>query len=600
MTLAHSGNNKLGNQTSSNLAFMLIFSALIIFRVWLIAGIPKMILFAAHDDLFYAEAAHNIIHGLWMGPYSQMTLIKGPFYALFLVFSFLTGLPLLINETVFYIIACIILFVALRPIIPNKWWRLVLFIALLFCPVSLPTQFNLRVYREFVNFSLTLFIVAFSLGLFIRLHHKTNHFLLWSIGLGLSTGAFLITREDGMWILPAMFVLLLTSAIILWKEKIDKRWARSGILLLSVLICYSPTLIVSSLNYHTYAYWGVAEILDPDFNRVLTALQKIKEDNWHPAIQVSKEAIEKAYTASPLFSDLKSVIESSWPAYDTWDNLTVGSKPSWYLEKYSDGGAEMSNSHFVWLLRDAVYNSGQVDTSKYPQDFYKQLADQLETACENGSLDCYSTRSLPFVGDIDSRHYPIIGRMLRENFASLIKGNYLGGINLDLNTWPVWPANDSRYEYFEELIYNSTDTRTEFSGKDKVMYVGGSIDLRLKMMSYKGIMMAKLSSLYRILTLPFFVTSLVGWCLLSIVTFVKRKSNSQIQYWLVSTFVLGLLLSRLMTLTIVDATTSMSAMGYGASLYLFIFTFIVLIAYWICVPGRELLVQLTKKKTYQE
>jgi hypothetical protein len=593
-------NNQVGNQEKPKLFFYLIFCVLIICRLWLISGIPKMILAAPLDDLFFAKAAHNIIHGQWMGPYSQTTLIKGPFYAFFLIFSFLTGLPLLINETIFYIAACIALIIAIRPLISSKWWILLIFIVLLFCPVSFPSQLNLRVYREFIYLSLTLFIVAFSIGLFLRLRQKTIQFLFWSIGLGISTGAFLITREEGVWILPALFGLLLISVVVLWKKRIDKWRIRIGVLLLSVMICYLPTLVISSLNLHYYGFWGVAETLNPDFNRVLATLQRIKVTDWHPAIQVSKEAIGKAYTVSPLFSELESIIESSWSAYDYWDNLTVGSKPSWYIIKYGDGGADMSNGHFVWLLREAVFQSNQIDTSTFPHEFYKRLADQLEAACENRALDCYSTLSLPFIGNINERHFSIIGRMLNENFSSLLRGDYLGSITLDVSSWPVWPENNSDYEYFEEFIYNSTEIQNKFSKENDVPIIKGSTDIRLKMLNYKEIIMEKMIIAYRILTLLLFVISLMAWCVLSFLSVSKKKPSSQYVYWLISTFMLGLLFSRLLTLTIVDATTSMSAMGYGASIYIFVYMFSLIMVYWICVPGRQQLMLLIKKNYQSE
>jgi len=101
----------------SPVLFFLFLFLVIGFRLWLIAGIPKMILYTPHDDLYFAKAADSIIHGEWLGTtYTQMTLIKGPFYAFFLIGSFLTGLPLFFNETVFYVIGCFSLFIANKPV----------------------------------------------------------------------------------------------------------------------------------------------------------------------------------------------------------------------------------------------------------------------------------------------------------------------------------------------------------------------------------------------------------------------------------------------------------------------------------------------------
>src|SRR3989304_3324277 len=95
---------------NENQVFIFVFAISILFRIWLITGVPNIYIIYPHDDLYFAKAAHYIIHGQWMGPYSQMTLIKGPFYSFFLIISFLTGLPLLLNETIFYLLAFIVFF----------------------------------------------------------------------------------------------------------------------------------------------------------------------------------------------------------------------------------------------------------------------------------------------------------------------------------------------------------------------------------------------------------------------------------------------------------------------------------------------------------
>lgn len=352
--------------------FIGVFIILVVFRLWLITGIPKLLVYGSHDDLYFAKMAHYLIHGQWMGPYSQMTLIKGPFYAFFLISSFLTGLPLLFNETVFYIAACLVLFFAFSPMIKNRWWRLLLFTTLLFCPASLATGWTLRVYREFVYFSLTLYVVAFSIGLFLRLDQKITSLLFWSIGLGVSMGAFMITREEGVWVYPILFLLLITCIVFILKKKLDYKVWRSLLILFPILLWYVPSIIITSLNYSSYGFWGTTEQLEPEFNRVLNTLGRIKSSTWYPFIQITKEARMKAYNASPLFNELKDSIETAVVNWQSADDISTNMKPEWYISQYGNGGSEIG-AHFLWLFRDVVYTRNAIDHSDSPTYCVKNM-----------------------------------------------------------------------------------------------------------------------------------------------------------------------------------------------------------------------------------
>jgi hypothetical protein len=560
------------------LLFTAIFTILLAIRIWLITGIPKLLIYGPHDDLFFAKAAHYIIHGQWMGPYTQMTLIKVPFYSFFLIFSYLTGLPLFLNETLFYILACLVLYVAFSPLIQFRWWRLLLFALICYCPISLATSWNLRVYREFIYVSLTLYVISFSIGLFLRLDRKISQFLIWSIGLGLSMGAFMITREEGVWIYPILFLFLSCCLLFIWMKKIDNKIRRSFLVLLPILLWYIPVTIVSALNYSHYGFWGTTENLDPDFNRVLNTLGRIKSSRWYPFALITKDARMKAYEVSPLFNELKSRLESSVPNWNINEDKAMSLKPDWYLNQYGNGGSDVSSGFFLWLLRDAVYSKGYYADGKYPSDFYKQLADQLESACTEGTLVCSRPQKTPFIGAIDQRHYSIILRMFFENIFHLLNQDYVEINSLDIKAWPVWPENKDEYKYFEEFVYNPLDGFEINSAEDTQYLINGKIDLRVKILPYKEKIMEKIIKIYDGFTLSVFLTGFISWIFLLIST---RRGGTQEYYLAISFFMMGLFFSRLMTLTIVDATTSTPGRFYGASNYIFIYIFSFLMLYWI-------------------
>lgn len=286
-----------------NFIFIVIFAILIAFRIWLTFGIPKCYFYAPHDDLFFAKAANDLLNGQWLGKFDNITLIKVPFYAFFLAFSSLTHLPLLFNETIFYIGACLLLDRSVQPLIKNRWWRLLLFTILLYCPASLITGWTVRVYREYVYFSLTLMVIAFAIGLLLRVNTTLKAMIGWGIGFGISLSAFLLTREEGAWIIPALFYFFICCFWIIWKKGSAQKWQQSIALFIPIFLAYLPILVVSSVNYSYYGLWGTSDQLDPDFNRVINTLGRIKTGStWYPYVRVSHESLDKAYAASPMMA----------------------------------------------------------------------------------------------------------------------------------------------------------------------------------------------------------------------------------------------------------------------------------------------------------
>src|SRR6185436_3090346 len=149
-----------------------------------------------------------------------------------------------------------------------------------------------------------------------------------------------------------------------------------------------PSSVVSYLNYSYYGFWGTTEQLDPDFNRVLNTLGRIQtNDSWHPAIRITEQARMQAYAVSPILHDMKDPIETAVVGWNLSDDSAMAGKPEWYLSEYGNGGNEISNGHFYWLLRDVVSSEGYYAKGQYPREFYRQLADQLEAACKDGRLN---------------------------------------------------------------------------------------------------------------------------------------------------------------------------------------------------------------------
>jgi hypothetical protein len=565
----------------NNLIFFGLFSVIIIFRIWLIIGVPKEFVFGPNDDLFYAKAAHYLIHGEWMGPYNQLTLIKAPFYSFFMIFSFLTGLPLFLNETIFYVVACLIFYVALAPLIKNRWWRLMFFTVLLYCPAAFATAWNVRVYREFVYFSLSLFVIAFSIGLFLRIGNKLSSFIFWVVGLGTSMGAFMLTREEGIWIYPMIFLFLITCVITIWKRKYDHKLLRSSIFVSTLILWYIPILLISYLNYSYYGFWGVSENTSKDYTKIFNTLGRIKTSTWYPYSPVTKESLEKAYVVSPSLTELRIPIETIW---DDWMKISKSSydaEPAWYKEKYSQTGGEIGG-YFSWLFRDALATSGYYSEGTFPKEFLQKIGNELTAACDNKELDCYPKINIPRLGAIRSQHIPIIFDFIIEDFTRLFSydASYVRIMELSISS-KAYNRDDKAFKYFSEFANNPIDLNSFTDDQNNnISYVGGKNDIRLLMLDYKEIIMRAIKPVYKAMTFPILITLLLGWFALILFSLIKKYKLNIASGFVVFLFILGLLITRIFTLDILRATSTLPG-NYTTSCYLFIYILLFLISFYL-------------------
>ncbi len=53
---------------------------------------------------------------------------------------------------------------------------------------------------------------------------------------------------------------------------------------------------------------------------------------------------------------------------------------------------EMLGGLFLWAFRDAIAYTGYYSNGKYPDDFYRRIASEVNTACDSGALNCFAKR----------------------------------------------------------------------------------------------------------------------------------------------------------------------------------------------------------------
>ncbi len=366
----------------------MIFLFLALIKLWLVSE-QSLTAYgdAGHDDKLFINLANNILSFQWLGEYSQMTLMKGPFYPMWIAFSHFLGIPLLVSQHFLYIDACLLLIISLRSFLSSKpFFTIFSYAIILFNPASYADGISNRVIREGIYSSLTLLVIAFAFGLFLRFLSKEKNTYLWSIGLGISLSCFWLTREEGIWIVPLLiiiFIYLLIIIFIKYRKKEKGIVSDLIIIFLPFFILGSSLSIVSLVNYMHYGILNTVEFKNKDFLRAYGSLTRIENSNWKQYVPVLKKTRMMAYEVSPKFAELEPYLEgdlgSGWASNAQKNPQTRNIDPS-----------EIAGGWFMWAFRDAVALAGHYKNGKETMNFYKQMAGEIDSACDNGKLDCLS------------------------------------------------------------------------------------------------------------------------------------------------------------------------------------------------------------------
>lgn len=354
---------------------------LVAVKLWLVQGLSLVAQNHFFDDLHYLDHGRSIINGQWLGAYDANTLVKGPGYPLWIAFNFFSGLPLLFSQHLLHIFACFLLICALWPFVQRRYWLFFLFVALLFDP-NASNPYNLRVMRDFLYSTQHIFVVACLIGILAQ-RHTIDRMFGWALGLGMWLAFHWLTREEGVLLLPAVFLLLSYTAWLVWREQGEKRLGRLSILLMPLAIWAVIITGICALNYRYYGVQAIIEQKAGPFTMAMTALQKVKQAAWNRYTPLPQETRAKIYAASPAFAELQPFLEGE--IGQKWTGVSMSR-----FSAAMDGRPDIAGGLFVWAVLDAVKEAGHYRSGQTAARYYTRLASEVNAACEGGRLHCYS------------------------------------------------------------------------------------------------------------------------------------------------------------------------------------------------------------------
>ncbi|MFA5264293.1 MAG: hypothetical protein WC378_10735 [Opitutaceae bacterium] len=366
------------------LALACILTAL---KLWLTAGQPIFgIGGASYDDRLFLELANSLLRGEWLGGYQPLTLAKGPFYSMWIAAVHTLGLPLRLAEQLAYACACVLVVVALAPVLRSAWKRTAVYALLLWNPMTFEGTVLGRVLRQNIYTPLTVLVFACLIALYLRAGSSGRRLLPWALGLGLASAAFYLTREESVWIVPSALLLGLAACHRAWREGGKTSLKSLAAAASAAAFCAAlPVLAVCALNARHYGWFGTVEFRAQAFNDAYGALLRVKPAEEIPFVPVTRETRERIYKASPAFAELRPFLEGdlgrAWAANSS------------FVTHLPDERLEIAGGWFMWALRDAVRQAGHAPDAGSALAFYRRIADEVNAACDAGRLPAGPRRS---------------------------------------------------------------------------------------------------------------------------------------------------------------------------------------------------------------
>jgi hypothetical protein len=324
-----------------------------------------------YDDALFATHAAFIYSGHWLGPYDLRTFIKGPGFPLFLAVNAILGLPINFTLALFYSSACIFFTWCLYRLTGVAWLTFVLFLAIEWHP----SVFPIRVTRDDISPGQVLLVLGCVIQ-FAMLAWSARQRLIWAVAAGSVFSWYWMTREDVIWVVPGVGFILAAQLFLAWRrrEGLGGLAAAVGVYLFAAFALYGA---VATINFADYGAFQTEDIKSPAFERAVKDLQAVRVGPAVPFVPVPQTVRHAIDAVSPAFAALE-------PYFD-------GPGKGWKLQSCSydkPSCGELAGGWFVFALRDAVAWDGHYGSPRQAADYFRLIAQQIETACRIGQLTC--------------------------------------------------------------------------------------------------------------------------------------------------------------------------------------------------------------------
>ena len=334
-----------------------------------------------YDDNLFIRLGEYLAAGHWLGPYSQFTLMKGPGYPAFLAVSYWSGLPITFTQGLFCCLALAVLSLVSFRATRSRLVALAVFVV----PLLNPRVFEVsRILRDCIYFSQSILIIAVvSYCLFLSNGIKTR--LVSAIVAGALFGWFWLTREEGVWLLPAIVVLVFFAFLRKRTHLTTMKWLSPTLVAVGAFI--SVLALFAMINFFIYGMFVGVDFKERNFQAALSTLESVQIAKPIPYVNVPRAARMQIYAVSPHFAELRPYLDPI-PGPSPWEAGDCPFRPT--------ACGDIGNGFFTWALRDAAAAVGAYKSPKAASRFFKAISKEIRSACARGQLRCVKS-FIPYI-----------------------------------------------------------------------------------------------------------------------------------------------------------------------------------------------------------
>ena len=459
---------------------------------------------AEYDDRLAVGQAQALTQGDWLGRYrSYVTMAKGVGYPIFLAVCHLVGVPVLLGQQVLHLLA-----VAVMSLVVLLLTRSGLFAGSLFCVLALDPSFYGTEASRFVrdNWYASLCLLLFALLARPRVKDGSEfpppRRGLWMAGYvtacivtGAAAAAYWVGREERPWLLPALLLLLLARLVGWLVETRDGR--RTGArfpprrLILPVvagaMVLGTAVGLVGAValeNHHRYGVYLTNDTTEGQFSQAFGQWQRVQAGAERRYVPITAAMRQAVYAVSPAARELAPDMEG--PVGQVF--YKYGCADYHICDDVTGGWTQ-------WALRAALFKAEPDMSAGRAQQIWGTIAIQIRRACRDGALRCRPAMPL-LLPQLSS----IKAGALSHSFAAATR--WLVGFHMGDQTGPQRGLGRPQdWALFAQVLPDLPASPATFQRRERGFA------------RHWQNVVQKITSLYRLLILPFFVLALVGYAI---------------------------------------------------------------------------------------